>query len=317
VIRTLALALACLALAPNVRAQDLDERVPAQPGGQLQVDLDFGEQGTWERVSLEVRSHDADEVWAVADLSGLAASSVVFRLEHDARGVRLYGRTGGWLAWIFGGPSVDLRIWVPREFSADLRCSSGPIRVEDLTGAVRARTVGSAVDVRGIEGNLALRTDGGTIRASEVQGEVSARSSDGSIELRWIAGAVEARTDSGDVRLAHVAGPVDVRVEAGEVTLDDVRGPADVTLEQGAIAASFTGAPAGSLATRSGSVEVLLPAHAGAALEAHSGRGAVEVDASVQPEGTRAADHFVGKLNGGGPALRVYTARGSVRVAGR
>ncbi len=315
--RALALLFGCLSLALDARAQDLDERVPAQPGGQLSVDLDFGEEGTWERVSLVVRSHDADEVWAVADLSGFGASNVVFRLEHDARGVRLYGRADGLLSWIFGGPGAVVRIWVPREFGADLRCSSGPIRVEDLTGAVRARTVGSAIDVRGVEGALALRTEGGAIAATEVQGAVSARSSGGPIELRWISGPVEVRSDSGDVRLSHVGGRVDVRAESGEVTLDDVRGPAEVTLEQGAIAATFTDAPAGSLETRSGSVEVLLPAHAGAALDARSARGSVDVDASVRPDGKRAPDHFIGKLNGGGPSLRVYTARGSVRVAAR
>jgi hypothetical protein len=317
VIRTLAVALALLAWALGARAQDLDERVPAQSGGQLQVDLDFGEEGAFERVSLEVRSHDADEVWAVADLSGIGASDVVFRLEHDERGVRLYGRAEGLLSWVFGGPGVVMRVWVPREFGADLRCTSGPIRVEDLTGAVRARTAGSSIDVRSVDGSVELRTERGAITATEVQGGVSVRSAGGPVALRWIAGPVDVTADAGEVRLAHVGGRVEVRLESGEVVLDDVRGPADVKLEQGAIAATFTDAPAGSLETRSGSVEVLLPEHAGAELQARSGRGSVEVDASVRPEGTRAADQFVGKLNGGGPPLRVFTARGSVRVAAR
>jgi hypothetical protein len=317
VIQRLALVGACLLLASAARAQGLDERVPAKTGGALQVDLDFGEEGAWERVSLEVRSHDADEVWAVADLSGLAASSAVFRLDHDDRGVRLYGRTGGLLPWLLGGPAVAVRVWVPREFSADLRCSSGPIRVEELTGEVRARTAGSSIEVRGVTGPLKLRTDGGAIRASEVTGDVAVRSTGGGIELRWISGDVEVTSDEGDVRLSHVTGNVEVRAEAGEITLADVRGRAEVQAEQGAISASFSDAPAGSFESRSGSIEVLLPARAGAALEARSAQGSVLVDADVAPEGQRGANHFVGRVNGGGAALRIFTARGNVRVAAR
>jgi hypothetical protein len=91
----------------------------------LQVDLDLGEEARPERVALEVRSHDADEVWAVADVSGPGAAGVSFRLERDDTGVRVYGRAGGLLSWLFGGPSVQLRVFVPREFSVDLRSASG------------------------------------------------------------------------------------------------------------------------------------------------------------------------------------------------
>ena len=42
----------------------LDQRIPAAPGGLLQVDVDLGAEARADRVSLEVRAHDADEVWA-------------------------------------------------------------------------------------------------------------------------------------------------------------------------------------------------------------------------------------------------------------
>ncbi len=299
------------------RAQALDERVPAQPGGLLAVDLDLGDEGGWERVSLEVRSHDADEVWAVADVAGLGTSSVSFRLERDERGLRLYGSAGGLLSWIFGGPVVTVRIFVPRAFSADLRCGSGPIRVEDLTGSVRARTRDSAIEVRAVDGSLELRSAGGAISASEVRGDVAARTSGGPIELRWISGDVAVRSDAGNVSLGHVSGSVDVRADAGEILLADVGGPVEVKVEQGAISASFIGAPAGLLETRSGSVEVLVPALADAGLDLRSARGSVEVAPGLVARGERAGDRFVGQLNGGGAPLRVFTARGSVRLAAR
>ena len=202
------------------QAQDLDRRIVVQPGGRLQVDLDMGQENRSERVSLEVRSHDADEVWAVADLSGLGASSVKFRLDHDERGVvRLYGRAGGLMSWLFGGPGVHVRVWIPQDFSVDLRCPSGLIRIEELNGEIRARTRDALIEVRGAEGNVHLRTQAGSVRVSEVVGNVTVRASSGSLELSWVTGKIEARTGQGDISVRHVVGQLDLRADSGEISL--------------------------------------------------------------------------------------------------
>jgi hypothetical protein len=279
----LALALASLLAVgcTQVQAQGLDQRIPVKPGGLLQVDLDLGEEVRPDRVSLEVRTHDADEVWAVADLSGLGASSVKFRVDHDERVVRLYGRAGGLISWIFGGPGVAVRVWVPREFSVDLRCASGPIRIEDVNGSIRARTSDASVEVRGAEGDLDLRTRSGAVHLTEVVGDVDIRASEGSIELSWVTGNIDARTGRGQVHASHLK---------GRIALEGV------------------------LESRQGSIEVVFPEHAGLELEARTRRGAVELGAGVKVDGRREADHFVGSVNGGGPRLAIYTARGNVRV---
>jgi len=299
----------------QVRAEDLDRRIAVSPGGHLQVDLDMGEETRSGRVSLEVRSHNADEVWAVADLSGLGASSVKFRLDHDERGVvRLYGRAGGLMSWLFGGPGVSVRVWVPPEFSLDLRCPSGPIRIEDVNGEVRARTQDASIEVRAVDGNLRLRTRGGTVAVTEVVGDVVVRTSEGSLELRWVTGDIEARTDRGDIEARHIDGRVDLRTDAGEISLHEVRGMAEAKTERGAVFASFTGPPWGRLETRRGSVEVIFPARFGVQLDARSRNGTVEVDAGAERHRKGKRDHFIGALNGGGKPLHVYTARGSIRV---
>jgi hypothetical protein len=295
-------------------ADELDQRVPARPGGRLQVDLDFGEETRWERVSLEVRSHDADEVWAVADVSGLGSSTVRFRLEHDPRVVRLYGRAGGILSWLFGGPSVSVRVWVPREFSVDLRCTSGPIRVEEVTGELRARTRDAPIEVRGAEGRLDLHTRGGAIQVTEVLGDVTARAAAGALDLSWIKGAVDARTGQGDVDVSHVAGGMWLRTDSGEIRIREAQGPAHARTEWGAVYATFAGEPSGDLETQRGSIEVALPGHSRVALDVRSPRGTVEVDPGLEARGKREATRFAGDLNGGGAGLRIYTARGTVRV---
>lgn len=311
------LALTLLACSPDELSASLDQRLRAKPGGLLQVDLDLGEEARSERVALEVRSHDADEVWAVADVSGPGASSVSFRLESDETGVRLYGRAGGLLSWLFGGPSVQLRVFVPREFAVDLRSASGPIRVEDVTGPLRARTADGRLEVRGAEGPVRLRTRGGDVVVTEALGEVEVRAQAGSIELGWITGSVDARTGKGDLIARHVDGSVDLRADSGEIELRDVRGPVSVKTESGAVFASFLADPSGEIETQRGSVEVSLPSGAKADIDARSGRGSVALGAGLGIDGTQAEDRVIGTLNGGGKTLRIYTARGSVRLEPR
>ncbi len=304
-----------LAVSSGAAAQDLDQRIPAQPGGSLQVDLDLGEQARPERVSLEVRSHDADEVWAVADLSGLGASTVKFRVEHDENVVRVYARAGGIMSWLLGGPGVAVRIWVPREFSIDVRSASGPIRIEDVKGSIRARTTDASIDVRGTDGSLQLRTGTGAVRVNETSGDTVIRATDGAIELEWIRGSVEARTGSGDIRLRQIDGPVRVRTDSGEIQLREVSGPANALTERGAVYAMFSNKPEGDLETRNGSVVVVMPDHAGAQLDAVTGQGTVEIAPALTPKRRRKPiARYAGPLNGGGPRLRVYTARGTIRV---
>jgi hypothetical protein len=298
----------------QVQADGLDRRIGVKPGGLLQVDLDLGEEVRPGRVSLEVRSHDADEVWAVADLSGLGASSVKFRLEHDERVVRLYGRSGGLVSWIFGGPGVSVRIWVPRHFSVDLRSASGPIRIEDVTGGIRARTRDASIAVEGAEGSLDLRTRAGAVRATEVLGNVEVRAFEGKVALSWVNGDVDVRTGRGDIRLRHIDGSVSLRTDNGEIRIEEIRGVADAKTERGAIYTSFAAAPRGLLETRRGSIEVLFPEHFGIELDAQARRGTVEVGAGVEVDGSRSADRFVGEVNGGGDPLTVYTARGSIHL---
>jgi hypothetical protein len=312
----ISLAVLVLACSPGGREPEaaLDQRIPVAPGGLLQVDLDLGSEARPDRVSLEVRAHDADEVWAVADVSGPGASSVAFRIEHDDARVRLYARSRGIWSWLFGGPSVALRVFVPREFSLDLRSASGPIRIEDVSGEIRVRTTDGRLEVRAADGPVRVRTSTGTVSLREISGDVEVRAQDAPIELDWIRGRVDARTGAADIAANHLEGAVELRSDRGEIQLRDVRGAVNARTESGPIFASFVADASGSLETQRGSVEVTLPAQSRAALEVSAKHGAIELGPGLGFEGERARDHLLGRLNGGGETLRLYTAHGSVRV---
>ena len=124
-----ALALAAL-LAVPARA-DFREAVAVRPGGSLEIDVDLGAGLRPDPGELLVTSHDRDEVRVEAETSGFGAWSFRFDLSGDPERTRFVASVGGSFSWMFGGPRPRVRVFVPREYSVDVRCSTGPIRIEE------------------------------------------------------------------------------------------------------------------------------------------------------------------------------------------
>jgi DUF4097 and DUF4098 domain-containing protein YvlB len=208
-----------------------------------------------------------------------------------------------------------VRIWVPREYSVDVRSTAGAVRLEDTTGAVRVRTAGE-VEIARAEGPVRVRADG-DVHLAEVVGDVDVRLDEGDIDARHIRGDVELRTGRGEIEVSHVQGMLVARTSRGSLDIRDLAGPVEAVTERGGVYASFVDDPEGRLETSRGSVEVLLPERARAQLEAISRQGNVELYDGFHVPGAQAPDRIAGPLNGGGSPLRLFTARGSVHVRPR
>ncbi len=298
-------------------SEAVDERIQVEPRGRLEVDLDLGDGLRPDPGSLEVLAHDANEVRILAHASGWGASGVRFRVDKTERGVRVYGRVEGAFAWLFGGPNIQVSIRVPREFALDLRCTAGPITVEEVNGPVRARTADASIEVIGAEGTVKLRTGSGDIRVSEVLGDVDVKVTRGDVTMRWITGSVEIDTERGEVDLVHIDGSILVRSDRGGIELREVNGHVDVKTERGGIFASFVGEPGGVLETSRGGIRVLIPSGRGAELDAVSRSGRVELGTGISVPGGGGGDRVRGPINGGGATLRLFTARGGIHVGQR
>jgi hypothetical protein len=68
------------------------------------------------------------------------------------------------------------------------------------------------------------------------------------------------------------------------------------------------------LRTIGGSVTVRLPATSMVTLDAHTEGGGVKSDLPVQVAGATEGSTLRGKINGGGPSLKLETMGGSIRV---
>jgi hypothetical protein len=297
-----------------VSTSDLDERIPVEPGGSLVVDIELGGGISFDKGSLRVHSHPHDEVRIVADSSGWGQYAVDFDLDRDGDTIRLIGRVEGPLHWAFGGPTVDVEAFVPREFTVDARIDGGPLSLEDLVGPVVARVVGSEVTlsgaegpvkvvsnegpidvedvsgdlriqthagsivVTGLEGSLVAHSERGTIEVESATGRIVATTERGSIEMERVRGDVEARSDRGRVELEDVEGNVVAETRWGRIEIEEVDGAVHARSGRGGIAVEFAGNPAGSLETRRGSIEVEVPPRARFHLDARTERGRVHVE---------------------------------------
>lgn len=283
------IALLPLLLPLESRAKEFEESIPARPGGTLRVELDGG--------SVEVEGHDEDEVSVEARASGPGAGSVEFELRSEGPETRVSADRKGLIGSLFGAARVRVRVQVPHRYSVHIRTGGGSISLEDVRGEVEARTSGGPIEIDEVQGSVDLTTSGGSVEADDVDGDLRARTSGGEIRAEEITGRVEARTSGGPIRIYDVGGAVDLHTSGGGI---DVR---------------FTGTPEGRLETSGGSVEVEFPEDAAVDLDARTSGGRVEVEHGIEVfRGRVDPDRIEGKINGGGPLLRLRTSGGNIRV---
>ena len=267
----------------------MDEVVPVKPGGTLYVKSSRG--------TLDVRSHDADEVRIEAEARGRRAERVIFLLDTAGDDVRFEVRTEGWLLGMFGGLDVRARLWVPRQYSLALKTSGGDAHVDAITGDVALRSSGGDVALSRIIGRVDLETSGGRLEMENVEGEVRLRSSGGNTELRDMYGDVDLRSSGGDLSIDGVDGAVSARMSGGSTSI------------------IFLGDPEGEIRGSGGSIEVLVRDEANFTLDAKSQGGKVEVDLDLDSERRSDAHHVSGRRGQSkGPRLKLRSSGGGIRI---
>lgn len=279
------------AVADPIEASEwLEETLAVEAGGTLVVRTSRG--------TVDVRSHDADEVRVEAEARGRRADRVSFLLEQSGNDVRFEARTDGWLTGVFGSLDVRVRLWVPRRYSLVLRSSGGDVRVDGITG------------------DMEVRTSGGDISLSRIVGRVDLSSSGGLVEVEHVDGPVRAKTSGGTFSLRDVFGDISARSSGGSFTIDGVDGSVDLRTSGGSASVVFLGDPEGEIRTSGGSVEIFVREDANAELDARASGGDVHIDEELglERERERGQHRYSGRLGHGGPSLKLRTSGGGIRV---
>jgi DUF4097 and DUF4098 domain-containing protein YvlB len=274
---------------PIRREAYLDETVPVKPGGKLVVSLGRG--------SLDLRSHDADEVRIEAEARGRRAEQVHFSLTTTDRGVRFEAVTPPWWAMMFGGIGVRVRILVPRHYSVSVHLRGGEARVDGITGSLDLRTSGGDVFLSRLIGPVDVQTAGGTLEVEHVDGDMRLRSAGGATLVRDVFGAVKVDTAGGDLQLDGIDGPVEAKVAGGSASL------------------VLLGDPEGDVRTSGGSCDVLVQPDASFELDARTQGSSVQLDLELENyRKDKSNGRVTGSRGEGGKRLKLRTSGGSVRV---
>jgi DUF4097 and DUF4098 domain-containing protein YvlB len=225
---------------------------------------------------------------------------------------------------------------------AHAETGGGSIDVGTIKGDIGLHTGGGSIEVHHANGKIIAETGGGSVEIMSATDGASIETGGGSIEVRQCTGKVKAETGGGSVDLGDIGGPADIETGGGSIHLTSAKGHVEAHTGGGGI--ELYGVPSARVETGAGGIVVklvktgapptdsVLETSAGditvyiAADVAMSVRASVDLgnghritsefpDIHVASEGNKWGPRSLsaeGKLNGGGPVLKVRTATGDI-----
>jgi hypothetical protein len=146
----------------------------------------------------------------------------------------------------------------------------------------------------------------------------------GATEVRYAvavpdATAVRVRNTNGRITLAGLAGRVVADTTNGGVSGRDLRGPLEATTTNGGIDVDLAAVAADGVAleTTNGGIRLAVPADARADISASVTNGGIDTGPLPIEKVEASRRRLEGRLNGGGPAIRLETTNGGIRLSAR
>jgi len=174
--------------------------------------------------------------------------------------------------------SIDYEIQAPEDAFLDAASGSGDVTVDGVGENAKISTGSGNIHATGLHGGFKLDTGSGNIYAEQAgQGDVKAQTGSGNVELRNLHGGLHGGTGSGNIKVAGTPS-TDWKLETGSGNIDFTAG-----------GAAFT-------------------------LDASTGSGGIHTDMEMLTQGSTDHHHVSGKINGGGPTVRIETGSGDIRV---
>lgn len=308
-----ALFAAVLAAAIPFSAQAKIERVvektfTVKPGGLLTVETQGGdvrvETAAGDTIKVVAKERirasseaDADALLQNLDLTIEAVDggvSAIAKYEKKSIGFHL----GEW-------PPVQVSfvVTVPANYNANLRTSGGDVTVGDLNGTVKART------------------SGGNVSLGKIGKDVDAHTSGGDVRLVECAASVKLGTSGGNISVDRAVGPTALDTSGGNIKIGSVENTLHASTSGGDISAGIDGALKGdcSLGTSGGRVRVKVAKGTAFDLDASTSGGDVDAEGltiTIEKGGV-GKSRLAGKVNGGGPKLRLRSSGGDIDVETR
>ena len=246
------------------------------------------------------------------------------RLEAESGGGSMrVDDIGGGVSAETGGGSIDVGT-----VSGDLglHTGGGSIEVRHANGKVVAETGGGTVEIQSGAQGASIETGGGSVEVHQCNGKVKVSTGGGSVELSEVGGPAEIQTGGGSIRLAGAKGHVDAETGGGGIELDGVP---SARAETGAGGITVKLVNTGDerhdsdLETGAGDITVYIASDVAINVRASVDMGTGHrissdfSDIRVHSEGDQWGPKTLtaeGKLNGGGPLVKVHTSSGDICI---
>ncbi len=224
---------------------------------------------------------------------------------------------------------------------ANAETGGGPIDVGTVSGDIGLHTGGGSIEVHQANGKVVAETGGGSVEIQNSAQGATIETGGGGIEVRHCNGRLKASTSGGSIDLGDIGGPADIDTGGGGIRLNSAKG--HVHAETGGGSIDLYGVPSAQAETGAGGITVKLLNTGGerrdSELETSTGDITVyiasDVAVNVRASVDMASGHHIntdfsdihvhsegdlgsrtvyaeGKLNGGGPMLKVRTTMGNI-----
>jgi hypothetical protein len=144
-----------------------------------------------------------------------------------------------------------------------------------------------------------LVSTNGRVQIGAIEGRADLRTTNGAVHAEGTQGAVQAHTTNGAISLVQVAGGCNAVTTNGKITAELLS----------------LGSQGCELHTTNGAIHITLPENVHADLEASTTNGSVTSALPLAVQGKISKQGMEGKINGGGPPLKLRTTNGSITIA--
>ena len=286
----------------------VEKTFAVEPGGQLTVETQGG------NVRVETSNDSSVKVVATETIKANSEKEadellekLTLTIEQQAGGVSAiskYEQRSPGFKWGSWPPvQVSFVVTVPARYNVGLKTSGGDISVSNLDGKVRARTSG---------GNIVL---------GKITDEVDAGTSGGDVRLTEGLAKVKLSTSGGNVTVERAVGETDLDTSGGDISIGSVENTVHASTSGGNVSAGIVGAFKGDcvLDTSGGNVKAKVARTAAFDLDASTSGGGVRAEGLTITidKGGIGKSRLSGKVNGGGPLLKMRSSGGDIVVETR
>lgn len=274
---------ACLTVAGAARGQvvQMDRTVEVPAGTRLQLDNNFGDVTirTWDRSAVRVQGHHP-----VGTTVEVNAGGGLLQIDADRPGNH-------------GNPIV-YTLTIP----ADM-----PVEVDVVQGNIDVAGTRAEMNVQSVHGSVTI-VGGTDVIAESVQGKVTVTGARGRLQAGSVNEGIDLRDIRGDVQAEAVNGRIRMQgIEAGRVTAETVNG-----------SVSYEGTIRNDgwyrFSTHNGSIDLVIPANAGATFTASTFNGSLHTAFPVTLHEAKEGKEFTFTLGSGGARIELESFNGTMSI---